>query len=108
MRRFLAAVHIMMGHVLAGIHITMHHILAGILIIMRHILAGLSGDEFIRLNWSNEECFRALLAQKVGYQTSIHKIRPVLEHWDTCYWWKHLSFGETLMSIGNTNPASNG
>ena len=29
-------------------------------------------DDFIRLNWSNEECFRALLAQKVRYSTSIH------------------------------------
>ena len=37
-------------------------------------------DDFIRLNWSNEECFRALLAQKVGYPTSIHLIRPAWEH----------------------------
>ena len=37
-------------------------------------------DDFIRLNWSNEDCFRALLAQKVGYPTSIHLIRPAWEH----------------------------
>ena len=37
-------------------------------------------DDFIRLNCSNEECFRALLAQKVRYSTSIHLIRPAWEH----------------------------